>query len=513
MNRQLIHHAVAIQAELRPEATALIHRGGSISYRELDATAERWAAELAGLGVDPGVVVPVWLPRSVQLVVSLLAILKCGAAYTALDHRWPQARVAAILAGIKPGVVVTRSGAPAPAGTQQWYPPVAVHSEPLAGPYRTPWADRDELLPASVFFTSGTTGAPKGVVSPHRATTRLFAPGCPLEFGPGRVMPQAAPAPWDAFSLELWGMLTTGGTSVLVEEDYLAPEVLEDLIDRVGIDTLWLTSSLFNLFVEDDLDCFSGLRQLFIGGERLSPPHVRRFLTGQPGIELFNGYGPVESCVFATVHRIRPVDCDAMHGIPIGQPVPATGVHIVVDGTEVPAGTEGELCISGDGLALGYLGDDALTRKKFGEIETDGTARRVYRTGDRGFVDADGTVHFTGRGDRQVKVRGHRIELEEIEAVAIQLPQVTRAAVVLIPDELGSFDRLALFFTTLSVPCGEPSQDGQGGHASAERSVRSALKDQLPTHAIPDLVRLLGRLPVTSNGKIDYAALVTAATR
>jgi D-alanine--poly(phosphoribitol) ligase subunit 1 len=491
---ELIHQAVARHARRTPDAIAVVDRGQRLDYRTLDGTADAWAASLAEAGVAPGTLVPLLLPRSTRLAVALLAVFKCGAAYAALDPRWPRERVAGLLARLDPPVLVTDDAAAHPE-VRAWRAPDepgAAQPERLFSPYAG-GAD----TPACVFFTSGTSGIPKGVVSPHRATTRLFTPDGPLAFGPGTVLLQAAPASWDAFSLELWGALTTGGTCAVAPDDYLLPETLHELVDSAGVNTAWLTSSLFNLFNEIDPDCFAGLRRLYIGGERLSVEFVGQFLAGHSEIELFNGYGPVESCVFATTHHIGPADLARPDGVPIGRPVPGTEVHVLdADDHVCPPGAAGELCVSGAGLATGYLHDRELTAARFGDVVIDGRRRRVYRTGDRGYRDADGLLHFTGRVDRQVKVRGYRIEPEEIEACAGGLPQVSRCAAVPVPGELGTYDWLALFYTG-----GTPADDVSG--------IRRSLAQRLPAYAVPDVVRRVDRLPITSNGKIDHAALLS----
>ncbi|MET9363834.1 amino acid adenylation domain-containing protein [Streptomyces sp. NPDC006632] len=517
----LIHQAVNRQARLTPDAVAVVDGATRLSYAALDALADAWAERLARAGVGPGALVPVLLPRSAALYVSLLAVLKCGAGYAALDPRWPDARVEGVLRQLDAPVLVS-DARDTPGAGRVWHPPAldagdagdGTGPDRPAGAGATPRADSADGraggftaydgpgdTPAAVFFTSGTSGAPKGVVSPHAATTRLFAADGPLAFGPGTAMMQAAPAPWDAFSLELWGMLTTGGTCVTAAEDYLLPDTLRRLIDTHGVDTAWLTASLFNLFTEIDVECFAGLRRLFIGGERLSTAHVGRFLTRHPGIRLLNGYGPVESCVFATVHPITPEDCDLPHGVPLGGEVPGTRVHVLdAEGGACPAGAVGELCIAGTGLAVGYLGDAALTAARFPELALEGRQLRLYRTGDRGFRDAEGVLHFTGRTDRQVKIRGHRIEPEEIEAHAGALPGVAGCVAVPVPGELGTYDRLALFYTA------------DGDAAGPPELVRRSLQHVLPPHAVPDIVQRVERLPVTANGKVDRSLLLAALT-
>ncbi|WP_093492093.1 amino acid adenylation domain-containing protein [Streptomyces sp. 2112.3] len=495
MGAGLIHQAVAHRARTEPEAPAVVDGTIRLDYATLDAAADAWAARLAAAGAAPDTLVPVLLPRSARLYVALLAVLKCGAGYAALDPRWPRERIDAVLRQLGGPVLVTDlddlSGWPV------WRPPGDFADLGGAGAFRA--YDGPSDAPATVFFTSGTSGTPKGVVSPHAATTRLFTADGPLAFGPGSVMLQAAPSAWDAFSLELWGMLTTGGTCVTAAEDYLLPDTLRHLIAACAVDNAWLTASLFNLFTEIDLDCFQGLRSLHIGGERLSTAHVDRFLAAHPGVRLVNGYGPVESCVFATVHPVTAQDCRAERGVPIGRPVPGTAVHVLDEnGRECPPGAVGELCVSGAGLAHGYLGDPALTAARFHESGPGGT--RLYRTGDQGLRDADGVFHFTGRTDRQVKIRGYRIEPEEIEAHAARLPGITHCVAVPVPGQLGNYDRLALFYTSSGEAADDPVL------------LRRALGLRLPAHAVPDVVRRVHRLPVTANGKVDRSELLATLT-
>jgi D-alanine--poly(phosphoribitol) ligase subunit 1 len=507
MRSPLIHEAVERQAQLRPDGTAIVHRDERVSYRTLTAAAEQYAAELARRGVGPGQIVPVLLPRSARLVAVLLAVLRRGAAYAALDPDWPAPRVSAILAQLRASLLVTDPGV-AGGPVQAWRPP----PEPLAAVARR--GDRarppatDPATAACIFFTSGTTGVPKAVVSPHRATTRLFTPGGPLEFGPGTVMPQAASIPWDAFSLELWGMLLTGGTAVLVDERALLPDTLGELVRGEGVNTVWLTAALFNLFVEADLASFAGTRRVFIGGERLSPAHVREFLLRHPDIALVNGYGPVESCVFATTHPISLADCDAPTGIPLGRPVPGTEVHVLDDGRACPPGRRGEICIGGDGLAIGYLDDRAQTAARFVELEVGGARRRLYRSGDLGHLDGDGVLHFHGRADRQVKIHGHRVEPAEVEHAARRIPGVGQCAAVPVPDSSGAPVRLALFYT---VAAGETAP-APGATDQDPLAVRRLLAERLPSHLVPHAAQRVDAIPVTAYGKVDTRRLLRMLT-
>ncbi|MGI5429079.1 amino acid adenylation domain-containing protein [Streptomyces sp. CA-179760] len=486
-----LHAAVARQALMRPDVTALAHKGTRTSYAELNIAADAVAAGLRALGVGPGSLVPVLLPRSPGLVVALLAVLKCGAGYSALDHRWPATRIAAVVEALGAPFVLTDR-------TSQGF---GVPARPL--PYGDPAgaaepAEVDAAAPAAVFFTSGTTGTPKGVLSPHRATTRLFSGRTFADFGRGRAMVQAAPVSWDAFHLELWGMLTTGGTAVLAEGEYLFPGDLRDLVKSAGVDSLWLTASLFNLFVDEDVDSFAGIRQVMTGGERLSVPHVRAFLARHPHIALLNGYGPVESCVFATTRAVRPADCEQPDGIPVGRPVPGTAVHLLDGDTVLDDGRPGEICVAGDGLALGYLGRPEATAEKFVVLDVDGVPTRLYRTGDLGRRDPDGVLHFLGRADRQIKISGYRVEPAETERAALGVPGVRECSVVPVPGGDGTWEGLALFYRS---DTGHPTPD----------ALQRILADRLPHYLTPAWVHHRAEaFPRTAHGKLDQAALTAS---
>ncbi|MFJ5266209.1 AMP-binding protein [Streptomyces sp. NPDC088387] len=492
----LIHEAVAVRAAGRPDALAVVHGQERVTYGQLEAAADAYATVLRKYGVTHGSYVPVALPRSAQLIAVLLSVLKCGAAYAAVDQRWPRARVLELLDALRPPVLVARSPAPGDASgaTVPTWAPASPDLEvtPPAGP-PLPGNDVTGADPATVFFTSGTSGRSRAVVSPHRATTRLFAE--PTDWwGPGQVVLQAAPVAWDAFSLEVWGTLATGGTCVLAGTDHPMPARLRALVRESGVDTAFLTTALFHLFVEEDIDCFAGMRSLLTGGERLSPALARRFLDRHPGIRLTNCYGPVESCVFSSTHRIEPRDCEGGTGVPLGRPVPGTEIHVL----------DGEICVAGDGLAIGYLGDPLLTAERFTTVPVEGRPRHVYHTGDLGFLDADGVLHFRGRRDRQVKVSGHRVEPEEIEAVCRRIGGVRDCAVVAVPREDGGGVRLALFYALGS---------GVDDRELSAADVRRELRARLPRYLLPHTVQRLDAFPLTANGKVSHSALSELSAR
>ncbi|WP_242884792.1 amino acid adenylation domain-containing protein [Actinomadura litoris] len=490
-----LHETVARLAAARPGATALVAGRNTMTYAELDRTADAWAARLAMAGVAPGDRVSVLLPRSTELVVALLAVLKAGAAYALLDPAWPERRLREVTAQLGSPVVIARRGTGTGLGRPVWTPPAGAVT-PVAGFHPAAVGGSD---PCCVFFTSGTTGEPKGVVSPHRATARLFQAGGFARFDPGAVVPLAAPMSWDAFSLELWSMLLNGGASLIVDEPYLSGASLREAVSAHGVRTVWLTGSLFNMIVDEAVEAFDGLHQVMIGGERLSTGHVGRFLRRHPRVTLINGYGPVESTVFATTHRVTEADCERPGGIPIGRPVPGTGVHVLDGSRPCAVGEVGEICVSGDGLALGYLGDADLTDARFARVSIGGEPLRVYRTGDLGVWDAGGLLHYRGRDDRQVKIRGHRVEPAEVERQVERLLPAVRACRVLARRDASGAARDLVAFCVPADP-GDPL-DG----------ALAVLRDDLVPYQRPGAVVSVAAFPMTERGKLDEPALLALA--
>jgi aryl carrier-like protein len=311
---------------------------------------------------------------------------------------------------------------------------------------------------------------------------------------------QAAPVPWDAFSLELWGALLNGGRCVLLDATAVTADA--QAVGRAldaGVNTLWLTSSLFNVLIEEDEDLFRRVRLLLVGGERVSVPHVRRAVSVHAGLRMVNGYGPVESTIFTTAHVVKPEDlAEGRTDVPIGRPVPGTGVVLLgPDGAPLAAdGTaaEGEIAVSGDGLALGYVGDPEETAKRF--VLVDGV--RHYRTGDLAVVDERGNLRYRGRADQQFKIRGVRIEPGEVEAALESHPEVAACCVLKAESAPGRAALVGVYTTVHDHPV-----DAAVLRAHCARTLLPAMVPTELTHT--------ARLPLGTTGKVDRKAVARLA--
>lgn len=491
-----VHGTVMHRAETAPHDIALVHGDERIDYRTLTQAGLVLADRFVEWGVKPGDIVPLLMPRSAHLAAVQLGVLMSGAGYATLDPRWPVSRIESILSQLDHPVVVGRPGSE-PLGVTRTLEPVPlaeIAKTAVPGLPEPVRSGPDDL--ATVFFTSGSTGVPKGVLVSHHAVTRMFGPDGLDGFGPGHVTLQVAPGAWDMYAFELWGQLTSGGRCVVVEENHLMPGRLRALIAEEGVDTLWLTTSLFNLIVDEDLKAFEGLKVLYTGGEKQSPRHVEMFLRQFPDLPIWNGFGPAENCMLTTLHRMGPADIDTPGGIPVGVAVPGTTVLLLrEDGSSAPQGERGEIIAAGPGVALGYLNNEQLTRERFLRMEISGEERRAYRTGDVGRFDGDGVLHYLGRRDRQIKLHGNRIELGDVEAAASAIPAIRTCAAVARTDTGGTVGQLALVYTLVE------------GSELSPREVRKELTALLPAYAVPGRFEQMDELPRRENGKVDLQSL------
>ncbi|MBL1098325.1 amino acid adenylation domain-containing protein [Streptomyces sp. 205] len=475
---------------------AIVSGDRRVTYRELQTLADDYAVELASHGVGRGDLVPVLMDRTPEFVATLLAVLECGAAYAALDVQWPHERLTSLIAALDAKLLVTSAAGVWPVPVVA---PPSIENAVTTGrePHRIE-VRGDE--PCAVFFTSGSTGAPKAAVAPHSGMIRVFADCDFAAYGPGNVVPQLAPATWDGFCLDCWGVLLNGGTSVLLDDPVLVPGTLRRMVADHGVNGASLTATLFNMIVDEDLDAFEGLRWLITGGERASAAHMKRFVQRFPDIELNNMYGPVETTAVVTARRVTVEDCADPGGVPLGRVLNGTKIFVLDGDRPCGPGETGELCIGGTGLSSGYLGDAELTAKKFPEVTVDGQTHRVYRTGDLGHFSAEHVLYFDGRLDRQVKIRGHRIEPAEIERAAARIAGVTAAVAVPVAGPQGQHRSLCLCYA------------GRGESVPDERSVRAELAARLPDYLVPDRILRLATMPLLASGKVDQRALEQLAT-
>ena len=487
------------------QAVAVEFGDEQITYEQLDLQSNQLAARLQRFGVGRNTPVGVFLDRSLELPTALLAILKAGGAYVPLDPDYPEQRLAFMIADSQMPVVVAHErnrqrlecmGAVSAsvAGSKDaprvlWLGQEALRDELSVS--LAPSADSDDL--AYIIYTSGSTGTPKGVAIPHRGVVRLVRNTAYMSFGPQETFLQLASISFDASTLEFWGALLNGSRLVVAPPGPVPLTEIGHLIRRHRVTTLWLTAGLFHLMIDQRSGDLRGLRQLLVGGDVLSVPHVRRALRELPSCRVINGYGPTESTTFACCHTIHP-DESLDGGVPLGRPIANTTIHVLdADLRPVPTGETGEICIGGDGLAQGYWRQPDLTAERFIERE-DG--ERIYKTGDLGRWRTDGVVDFGGRADEQIKIRGYRVELGEIEAVLARNTTVRSAVVTASALAGNAADKhLTAYFIPNLHPSPTPTE------------LRAFLGEKLPAYMVPKDFVAVDAFPLTANGKVDRRAL------
>ncbi|HEV8580083.1 MAG TPA: amino acid adenylation domain-containing protein [Thermoanaerobaculia bacterium] len=496
--RRCLHERFESIAASMPEAVAVVCGGEPLRYGELNRRANRLAHRLLRLGAGPGTRVALFFERSLDLVVAVLGTLKAGAAYVPLDPAYPAERLGFALADSQAPVVVTQSRL-MEALPEHGARTLLLDADPLAEESdENPGAGISAADPAYVIYTSGSTGRPKGVVVRHAEVDRLFlATDEWFCFGPPDVWTLFHSYAFDFSVWELWGALLYGGRLVVVPFDVSrSPQRFHDLLARERVTVLNQTPSAFRQLMEADATQNSdqlALRLVIFGGEALDPgslaPWFARHGDGSP--RLVNMYGITETTVHVTYRPLRRGDLERGRSL-IGRAIPDLSLSVLDrDGRPVPVGVPGELCIGGDGLALGYLNRPDLTANRFvPDPLADEPGGRLYRSGDLARYLPYGDLEYLGRIDRQVKIRGFRIELGEIEAALRGHPGV-RQAVVIVRDEGTDDRRLAAYFV------GE----------AREEELRSHLRGLLPDYMVPASFARLETLPLTPNGKLDVRAL------
>ena len=497
-----IHGAFSAVAARSPQSTAIVGDGNAITYAELAQRSDQVAHYLRSLGIGAGERVGLYALRSVDSIVAMLGILKAGAAFVPFDAAYPPALLKFVYEDCAPALMLVQktlleqwsgppfwSGKSATIGTDiEGYFAASAAMQwdlPLVGP--------DAL--AYIMYTSGSTGKPKGVRIPHRGVVRLVIDNTFADMDASQVHLQLAPLAFDASTFEIWGALLHGAKLAVVPTPHPSLDDIADAVTRHGVTTLWLTAGLFHLMVDHRLDGLTSLRQLLAGGDVLSPPHVAKALQALPECQLINGYGPTENTTFTCCYRI-PRDYAATGPVPIGSAIGHTQVYVLDEsGRPVADMQVGELYAGGRGVALGYLNRPDLTAERFlpDPFTTSGPAL-MYRTGDRVRRRPDGNLEFLGRFDRQVKINGKRVELDEIEA-AIQRSGLVDDAAVTSPQVQSGNRKVFAYVKSIRQA------------ASVAAELRGFLKQQLPEHMLPAAIFVLGALPLSPTGKVDRAKL------
>ncbi|RFM33510.1 non-ribosomal peptide synthetase [Chitinophaga silvisoli] len=460
------------QVAATPDHIALVFEERELSYRELNSQANALADYLK---IQPGDRVGIQLERSEWLIISILAVLKSGGAYVPVDASYPADRIDYIIADSGCKRVIDET----------------VILKFKEGKYSTanplPVGKADDL--AYILYTSGSTGKPKGVMIPQKGITRLVKNTNYVTLTEQDTLLSTGAISFDATTFEYWGMLLNGGRLVLCPQDTLLdPVQLAATIAKHRVNIMWFTAGWLNQLVDTDITLFKGLRTLLAGGDKLSPAHIISLKAHYPEMVIINGYGPTENTTFSLAAHLD----DPASGIPLGKPISNSTVY-VLDAQQqlVPAGVIGEICVGGDGGSLGYLNAPLLTGEKF-IADPFRPGSRIFRTGDHGRWNRDGNIEFIGRIDDQVKVRGYRIELSEIELALQQYPGLTDVVVTAIASADGDKQLVAYVVSNQNLEIA---------------ALRAYLGNLLPAYMVPGYYVQLDALPLTSNGKVDRKAL------
>lgn len=511
-----VHHAVAARAQDAPDSRAVVLGAQTLTYGGLDLLGNAFASALVDAGARPDGRVCLLVPRSPEAVAAVLGVLRAGCVYVPLDPDSPPDRLRGILRDADPGHVLVHPGRLALAeeclrGLPPDRRPVLVRTDEAA---TAPGATRPLLRTAPgglayLLFTSGSTGRPKGVPIRHASVTHFvgWANGH-FGLGPHDRVSGHSPLHFDLSVWDVFGALTSGAELHLVpQEANLLPQRLAAFVRDSGL-TQWFSvpSALVPMAARDVLSRVElpRLRRLIWCGEVFPTHAVRYFRDRLPHVRLTNLYGPTEATVASGYHEVTALPESDATPVPLGRPIPGERFAVLrPDGRPAARGEIGQLHIGGAGLSPGYWRAPERTADAFRTLGAPGAGDRWYRTGDLARVDEDGVHHFHGREDRQVKIRGHRIELDDVAGALGGLPEVAECAVVTLPGRDGTGPELAAACVPADAPADAPPGDGTG----TATALRHALARRLPGYMVPRHWLLVPALPRNRNGKTDHRAV------
>ncbi len=488
-----------------PGAPAVTYGPITLTYQQLDRITNSLASRLRELGVGPDQLVALHADRSLSVIVGMLATVKAGGAYLALDQSCPARRLHTILEESKPVALLTEADED---GLTALGIPVITVAEHLGETTRDGvthdvridgGAGSENL--AYVVYTSGSSGIPKGICVTHRNVVRRTRNIDYIKFGPGDRVAQISNAAFDAVTVEVWGALLNGGELVGFDRDtILSPGRLANALRADRINTMVMATPLFNQLAADDPSTFSTVSQILVGGDVMAVSQANSVAV-LPGCTLVNGYGPAECTTLATAHHVTPMPAEQLR-VPIGRPISNTICYVLDDMLRPqPAGVSGQLYIGGDGVARGYLGQPELTAERFlPDPFAAEPGQRMYATGDLVCRLSNGLFDFLGRVDSQVKIRGFRVEMNEVDATLLRHPGIREAATIADADIRAGDKTLVSYY----VGAGEASPE--------TGELRAFLRDRLPDYMVPARLIRLPELPKNANMKIDRARLSFSAS-
>ena len=499
-----IHQLFQKQVEKTPYHTTIIFGDVTFTYEYLDQCSNELAHFLVAshrvLLEEP---VAIMMEPSILAVTGILGILKAGAVYLPINPGYPKERISYILADSTARILLTTTGLfeeskIGKGEDRKNLEIIFLDSTYFTGSHSHPLP----LFPAShplnlayIIYTSGSTGYPKGVMVGHRNVVRLVNNTNYIQFREGDRILQTGALEFDASTFEIWSVLLNGLQLFMASKNQLlAPQKLRKIIETCGITIMWMTASYFNRMVDSEMEIFAGLHSLLVGGDTLSPTHINKTRNHFPRLNIINGYGPTENTTFSTIH---PIQREYSSNIPIGRPIANSTTYIVdLNRQPVPIGVKGELWVSGDGVARGYLNNPELTAERF-IINPFVSGKRIYRTGDLALWHKDGNIEFCGRMDHQVKIRGYRIEPGEIEMCLRQHPGIKDVVITTREDEKGD-----KYLCSYIIPCSPETSTTLN-----TSELKEFLSDKLPDYMTPAYFVQMAKIPLTLNGKIDWKAL------